>query len=131
MRSSILKNRPYRCWREKLKKKQPTGHTYTFVTSVLTMLAFGSLFSSRRLPFGNLSSYLVYHDKWRHFCIMFKKNHKIQRNRRIFLSRPTSSSINVIILIINIIVIVLIIVMRRHCKLGLNVAWMLTSHRHC
>ena len=131
MCSSILKNRLYRCWRGKPKKTTYRSHIHICHQRADNMLAFGSLFSSKRLPFGNLSSYLVYHDKWRHFCIMFKKNHKIQRNRRIFLSRPTSSSINVIILIINIIVIVLIIVMRRHCKLGLNVAWMLTSHRHC
>ena len=65
--------------------------------------------------------------------VKFLQIHKIHRHRRIFLSRPTSSSIIVIILIINIIVIVLIIILilRRHCELGLNVAWMLTSHRHC
>ena len=56
--------------------------------------------------------------------------HKIHKNRRIFLSRPTSSSIIVIILII-VIVLTIILTLRRHCELGLNVAWMLTSHRHC
>ena len=50
------------------RKKKPSGHTYIFVTAMLAMLAFGSLFSCRRIPFGNFSSCLVYHNKKRRFC---------------------------------------------------------------